>query len=64
MEKDLNSLDKQVTKLTSGDLRIAKKRDGKLKFNPTRDAVSLEAYGGKHGDSRADSGDESEEEKR
>ena len=64
MEKDLSKLDKQVIKLTSGDLRIAKRRDGKVKFDPSRDAKSLEAYGGKGADSRADSGDESEEEKR
>ena len=45
MEKDLGSLDSQVTSLTAGDLRIAKKREGKIKFNPSRDAKSLEVYG-------------------
>jgi len=30
MEKDMGKLDKQVFKLTSGDLRIAKRRDGKV----------------------------------
>ena len=62
MEKDLNNLDKQVTKLTSGDLRIAKRRDGKIQFDPKRNAKSLETYG-KYDDG-INSAEESEEEKR
>ena len=46
--------------LTTGDLRIAKKRDGKLKFNPMRDAKSLEVYG----KAIVDSADEDEKFKR
>ena len=42
MEKDLGNLDKQVTKLTAGDLRVAKKRDGKIKFDPRRDPRQLD----------------------
>ena len=42
---DLDSLDKQVSKLTAGDLRIAKKRDGKIKFNSRRDPNKLEVFG-------------------
>ena len=42
---ELDSLDKQVAKLTAGDLRIARKRDGKIKFNPNRDPSKLETFG-------------------
>lgn len=34
-----------MTKLTAGDLRIAKKRDGKIKFKPNRDPNKLEVFG-------------------
>ena len=63
MEKNLGSLDDQVIKLTSGDLRIAKRRDGKVKFNPNRDPNSLEAHG-HSGSSRVSSADKDEEEQR
>ena len=53
---DLSSLDMQVKKLTAGDLRIAKKRDGKIKFNPERDPNKLEVFG-QHSD-----GDDSDDE--
>ena len=59
---DLESLDKQVTKLTAGDLRIAKKRDGKIKFNATRDPNSLEVFGIR--ENNFDSSDEDEVEKK
>ena len=64
MEKNLDSLDNQVIKLTSGDLRVAKRRDGKVKFNPNRDPNSLEAHGNHSGSSRVSSANKSEEEKR
>ena len=64
MERNLHTLDNQVTKLTSGDLRVAKRKDGKVKFNPNRDPNSLEAGGNRSGESRVSSADNSEEEKR
>lgn len=45
LASDLDSLDKQVRKITAGDLRIAKKRDGKIKFNSKRDPNKLEVFG-------------------
>lgn len=47
--------------MTAGDLRIAKKRAGKIKFNPNRDADKLEVFGSL--DDGGDSGDEDEKEK-
>ena len=42
MERDLKLLDNQLTVLTQGDLRVAKKRDGKIKFNPAKQSKSLQ----------------------
>ena len=60
LSHDLESLDKQVKKLTAGDLRIAKKRD--VKFKPERDPNSLEEFG-KHEEGN-DSDDEEEQQKK
>ena len=64
MERHLSSLDNQVNKLTSGDLRVAKRRDGKVKFNPNREISSFETAGNRSSGSRVSSADKSEEEKR
>ena len=42
MERDLKMLDNQVDVLTQGDLRLAKKRDGRTKFNPSKVSKSLQ----------------------
>ena len=42
MERDLRLLDNQVNVITKGDLRVAKKRDGKIKFNPSKLSKSLQ----------------------
>lgn len=62
LASDLDSLDSQVKKLTAGDLRIAKKRDGKIKFNAKRNPNHLEVFGAH--DEDFDSADEDELEKK
>ena len=62
LASDLDSLDKQVKKLTAGDLRIAKKKDGKIKFNSRRDPNKLEEFGAH--DEDFESADEDEIEKK
>jgi hypothetical protein len=59
LASNLDCLDKQVSKLTAGDLRIARKRDreGKVKFNATVDPNKLEEFG-THEGSNFDSSDE------
>lgn len=57
LAKNLDSLDQQVRKLTAGDLRIAKKKDGKIEFDSSRDPKKLEEYGD-HDNDQYDSGDE------
>jgi hypothetical protein len=37
----LDSLDKQTTYLTQGDLRVVKRREGKVKFKSERDPLEL-----------------------
>ena len=59
---ELRSLDQQVSKLTAGDLRIAKKRDGKIKFNVHRDPNKLEVFGCH--DDGVDSCDEDEKQRK
>ena len=52
-----------MKKLTSGDLRIARKFDRKLKFCASRDADSLEVYGD-HRDENFSSDNEDQQERR
>ena len=61
MSTNLDCLDQQVAKLTAGDLRIAKKREGKIKFNSNRDPHKLAVYGNHDNDN--ESADEEEQEK-
>ena len=58
MSTNLDCLDQQVAKLTAGDLRIAKKREGKIKFNSNRDPNKLAVYGNHDNDN--ESADEEE----